>query len=143
MKPCWLLWILLGAVQVLGEAILNGLPVTFSMGGPTQFTPDVGGSQQSGYVLTMGYVGASWLGVEFVGTGTSSDFLLLTISDFYSGNANPANAGHQVSYQDYYVNANGSLLADSITTYDISSYGFSSSKIYNLQVTRFVGSNQG
>ena len=45
------------------DAILNGLPVTFTMSGATTYTPDAGGQLRNGYLLTLGYVGRSWLGV--------------------------------------------------------------------------------
>ena len=48
---------------ISGDAILNGLPVTFTMSGATTYTPDAGGQTRNGYLLTLGYVGRSWLGV--------------------------------------------------------------------------------
>lgn len=44
-------------------AILNNIPITFMMGGPTTYIPDTGGAVQNGYLLTLGYQGSSWLGV--------------------------------------------------------------------------------
>lgn len=43
------------------EAVLNGYPVTFNLAGATRFTPDAGGAAQSGYVINLGYSGASWI----------------------------------------------------------------------------------
>lgn len=127
------------------DAILNNLPVTFTMSGSKSYLPDSGGASQLGYVLTLGYAGESWLGVQFVNSGANNDFLVLQISDFFSSNGNSLNTGHQVSYLDYNSAAavNSSLNADSITTYDISSYSFSLTKSYSLQITRYTGSNSG
>jgi hypothetical protein len=125
------------------DAVLNNLPVTFTMGGAVTYNPDTGGVQ-SGYRLTIGYMGASWLGVQFANPGGNSDFLALQISDFYTTNGNPLNTGHQVSYADYNsASLNSSLVLDSITTFDTSSYTYSLTKTYNLQIIRFAGSNSG
>jgi len=48
---------------VQGDAVLNGLPVTFDMGGTISYIPDNGGGTQTGYQLTLGYYGSSWLAV--------------------------------------------------------------------------------
>lgn len=48
---------------ISADAILSGLPVTFTMSGATTYTPDAGGQLRNGYLLTLGYVGRSWLGV--------------------------------------------------------------------------------
>jgi hypothetical protein len=126
------------------DAILANLPVTFTMGGPTTYIPDTGGSSQSGYLLTIGFVGQSWLGVQFVNPGGNSDFLALQISDFYTSNGNSLNTGHQVSFQDFNsASLSTSLNADTITTYDVSTYGYSSTKSYSLQIKRYAGSNSG
>ena len=125
------------------DAVLNNLPVTFTMGGAITYNADTGGVQ-SGYKLTIGYMGSSWLGVQFVNPGGSSDFLALQISDFYTTNGNPLNTGHQVTYADYNsASINSSLVADSITTFDTSSYTYSLTKTYNLQIKRYTGSNSG
>jgi len=61
MKNCIALAFLLVFSQT--AAVLNNLPVTFSMIGTTTYNPDIGGAAQNGYRLTLGYVGTSWLGV--------------------------------------------------------------------------------
>ncbi len=48
-------------IAVRNEAILNGLPVIFNLVGTTTFTPDSGGSMQSGYTINLGYTGSSWI----------------------------------------------------------------------------------
>lgn len=128
-----------------GDAILNNMPVTFTMSGSTTYTPDAGGAQQTGYLLTLGYLGESWLGVQFVNPGSNSDLLVLQISDFYTNNGNSLNTGHQVSYLDYYTTSasNSQLNIDGTTTYDISSYSYVPTKSYSLQITRYAGSNGG
>jgi hypothetical protein len=125
------------------DAVLNNLPVTFTMSGSAPYIPDAGGSSQTGYTLTIGYVGQSWLGVEFVNSGANSDFIVLKISDFFTNNGNSLNTGHQVTYADYYESTPGTLSVDTTTTYDISSYAYSSTKSYSLQITRYIGSNGG
>lgn len=65
---------------------------------------------------------------------------MLKISDFYTNNGALFN-GHLVSYVDYF--STQGLNSDTITTYDISSYTYSSTKSYNLQITRYLGSNNG
>lgn len=146
MRKAFALFCLLSVwIIVNNEAILSNLPVTFSMTGSTSYIPDAGGPQQTGYKLTLGFIGKSWLGVKFVNSGSSSDFLVLQISDFYTSNGNALNTGHQVSYLDYNLPAtiNASLNADTITTNDISSYSYSLTKTYSLQITRYTGSNSG
>jgi len=49
--------------SIRAEAVLAGYPLTFSMNGITSYTPDAGGSLQTGYLLTLSYVGKSWLAV--------------------------------------------------------------------------------
>lgn len=125
------------------EAILNNLPVTFTMLGSTRYSPDSGG-QQNGYILNLGYVGLTWLGVQFVNSGGNSDFVVLQASDFYTTDGSALNTGHQVTFSDYYsVSRSSGLTADSITTYDASSYTYSQTKAYSLQIKRYVGSNNG
>lgn len=45
------------------DAVLNGLPVTFTMSGSETKIPDSGGASQKYCILTVGYVGSSWLGI--------------------------------------------------------------------------------
>lgn len=142
-KPISFLCLFTLFVFVSSGAILNNLPVTFSMLGSTNYSPDSGG-QQSGYILNLGYVGLTWLGVQFVNTGGNSDFVVLQASDFYTTDGSALNTGHQVTYSDYYsVSRSSGLTADSITTYDASSYTYSQTKSYSLQIKRYVGSNNG
>jgi hypothetical protein len=137
---CFLLTLI---ILVNSGAILNNLPVTFSMLGTTRYSPDSGG-QQNGYILNLGYVGLTWLGVQFVTTGGNSDFVVLQASDFYTTDGSALNTGHQVTFSDYYsVSRNSELTADSITTFDASSYAYSQTKSYSLQIKRYVGSNNG
>lgn len=142
-KVISLICLLAYSILVSGDAILNNLPVTFSMLGSTKYSPDSGG-QQNGYSLTLGYVGMAWLGVQFVNTGGNSDFLVLEASDFYTSDGTELNTGHQVKYTDYYsVSKASGLNADTITTYDASSYTYTQTKTYNLQIKRYAGSNNG
>jgi hypothetical protein len=55
--------VLLCISSVLGDGVLNSLPVTFSMTGSVSYIPDNGGGTQNGYKLTLGYSGSSWLAV--------------------------------------------------------------------------------
>jgi hypothetical protein len=138
-----LICLLTYCVVVNSDAILNNLPVTFTMLGAVRYSPDSGG-QQSGYSLTLGYVGLAWLGVQFVNTGGNSDFLVLQASDFYTTDGNSLNSGHQVTYSDYYsVSKASELNTDTITTYDASSYTYSQTRTYSLQIKRYAGSNNG
>ena len=69
--------------------------------------------------------------------------MALKISNFYTNNGNSLNTGHQVTYSDYYKAPAGSLSSDTITTYDVSSYSYSLSMTYSLQITRYEGANSG
>lgn len=53
--------VILLVVGTKSEAILNGLPVTFSLTGGTTYTPDAGGAIQNGYTINLGYTGSSWI----------------------------------------------------------------------------------
>lgn len=48
---------------VLGDAVLSGMPVKFTMSGFDTRIPDAGGAAKKYCILTIGYVGKSWLGV--------------------------------------------------------------------------------
>jgi len=76
------------------------------MTGATTFNPDSGGQTLNGYELTIGYLGYSWIAVEFVGS-LKSDVLVVTQNDFYTGNVNPLLSGHQVLVKDYFKNSTG------------------------------------
>jgi hypothetical protein len=144
-RSLFLIYFLTCLIITNSDAILANIPVTFTMSGSISYTPDAGGSPQTGYLLTLGFIGQSWLGVQFVNSGANNDFLVLQISDFFTNNGNNLNTGHQVSYLDYNSASNGdtSLKTDVITTYDISSYAYSLTKSYSLQITRYSGSNSG
>jgi hypothetical protein len=45
------------------DGVINGLPITFTMGGATSYSPDLGGGIKQGYLLTIGFASYSWLGV--------------------------------------------------------------------------------
>jgi hypothetical protein len=134
--------VLLCISSVLGDGVLNDLPVTFSMTGSVSYIPDNGGGTQNGYELTLGYSGSSWLAVEFVAAGLYTDVLVLQIDDFYTNSGNPLFSGHRVTYSDYFKNSNG-LRLDTITTYDVSAYAYSNTMTYSLPITRYIGSNSG
>ena len=49
--------------SVLTVGVMNGLPITFTMGGPTSYSPDLGGGIKQGYLLSIGFAAYSWLGI--------------------------------------------------------------------------------
>lgn len=145
-QPCslYLITILtLIICSVRTDGVINGLPITFTMSGPTSYSPDLGGGIKQGYLLTIGFTSYSWLGIQFISSGGNNDLLVLQIDDFYTDNGSPLNTGHLVSYTDYYVSPSGSVVQDSNTANDVSSYKYTSTKRYDLQTTRFSGSNGG
>ena len=137
-----LITILLLTCLTQSATILNNLPVTFTMTGGTTYTPDAGGATQNGYTINLGYTGASWIAAELITPSGNTDVLVVTIDDFYSSSNNGQNQGHIVSYKDYFKNASG-LQLDTVTTYDVSSYSYSSKMTYSLPITRNLASNSG
>jgi hypothetical protein len=109
--------------------------------GPTKYNPDSGGSTLNGYKLRIGYTGHSWLAIEFPDS-PRSDVLVITASDFYT-KSNEQFSGHQVLVNDYFYNSSTGLLLDKNTTNDISSFNFTSEKMFYLSITRYLGSNGG
>ena len=66
---CWMLLItVLLALVECQSPVLDGFPVTFSLQGPTSYTPNSGGSLVNGYILTIGYRNHGWLAAEIIGT---------------------------------------------------------------------------
>ena len=128
------------AGSVFGATILNGLPVTFSLSGGSNYSPDAGGATQSGYTINLGYTGASWIAAELITPSGNTDVLVVTIDDFYSTSSN--NSGHIVTYKDYFRNTSG-LQLDTVTTFDVSSYTYSNQMTYQLPITRNLASNSG
>lgn len=49
--------------SVYTDGVINGLPITFTMSGPTSYSPDLGGGIKQGYLLTIGFTSYSWLGI--------------------------------------------------------------------------------
>ena len=134
--------VILLVAGIKSEAILNGLPVTFSLTGGTTYTPDAGGAIQNGYTINLGYTGSSWIAAELITPSGNTDVLVVTIDDFYSSTANNLNNGHIVTYKDYFRNASG-LQLDTVTTYDVSSYSYSTKMQYQLPIIRNLLSNGG
>ena len=119
--------------------ILNNQEIKFQMNGLLNYVPDAGGAQQSGYNLTIGFSSFSWLGVLFVTSSIKQDFLAVEINDFYSDNGGTFK-GHLVSYKDYFL-SDSVLKEDTITTFDISSFTYSNTKSYSLNIVRNLQSN--
>ena len=63
MKNIVLLLIFTIIVRIESGPILDKLPVTFEMLGPTTYNPDSGGAELNGYKLRIGYTGHSWIAV--------------------------------------------------------------------------------
>ncbi len=63
MKNIVLLLILSIIVRIKSGPILDKLPITFEMLGPTTYNPDSGGAALNGYKLRIGYTGHSWIAV--------------------------------------------------------------------------------
>ena len=129
-------------VMCNGQAILNGYPVSFSMTGGTTYIPDAGGATQNGYIINLGYTGASWIAAQLKTSSGNTDVLVVQIDDFYSTSSNGQNSGHIVTYKDYFKNSSG-LNLDTITGFDVSSYIYSTKMSYTLPITRNTGSNSG
>jgi len=89
------------------RAILGNQPITFQMNGLINYIPDVGGAQQPGYNLRVGFTSYSWIGVLFQTSSLKQDFIVIQINDFYTDNGGSFK-GHLVSYTDYYL-TNGGL----------------------------------
>lgn len=50
-------------INIRSGPILDNLPVTFEMLGPTTYNPDSGGESLNGYKVRIGYTGHSWIAV--------------------------------------------------------------------------------
>jgi hypothetical protein len=142
MNPKLTLILLLLSTYCHCEAILNGYPVTFNLAGSASFIPDAGGSEQSGYVINLGYSGGSWIAAELFTIAGNTDLLVVQIDDFFSTSSNAAVSGHLVTYGDYFKNSSG-VQSDINNQYDISSYVYSNTKTYSLPITRNLNSNSG
>lgn len=122
MKNIALILILTIIVNIGCGPILDKLPVTFEMLGPTTYNPDSGAATLNGYKIRIGYTGHSWIAVQFPDT-PRSDVLVITSNDFYT-KMNDQFSGHQVLVNDYFYNSSLGLQQDKNTTNDISSFNY-------------------
>lgn len=62
----FLLFIVTSLYSSSAYEILDGIPVTFEIGGDITYTPTSGGVPIPGYKLRVGYNRRSWIGVKFM-----------------------------------------------------------------------------
>ena len=93
MNPILFLFFIL-SININCGPVLDDIPITFEMTGSTSYSPDRGGSLQTGYKLKIGYSNKQWLGVQFVTGNNKNDVIIMELDDFYTTGSNSLFTGH-------------------------------------------------
>ena len=136
-----LILILLFNKSLESQAYLDGVPVTFSLNGPVDYTPTSGGVAIPGYKLEVGYSKHQWIGVRFMDLTSfgNTDVLI------FQRSVNQTAGNYECTVSEHYSTSvrQNVLLTDTINRMDRAVTSFSDNNDFNLEIYRTLGTTNG